>query len=325
MTRETALLVTTVKDEGPNILEWVAHHRLCGFDDIQVYQNDSTDFTIRILRTLDRMGVIEFHHNKNVKGAHQLQAYRRAARSEAHKRSDWCMVLDGDEFLNVKIGAHQVSDLTSACPDADAIIVNWKIFGSAGHSTIDDALMTERFTRAEPNDRIAKGKLTAFKPLYRTSSFKRASVHQPKGPFVENPRLFNGSGLEEGAFQRLNWRSTDPAGRKLAQVNHYILRDLQSFLLKRVRGSANAPGRNIGTKYWNKFDRNEEPDFDLAKRAKALLAEMHRLDTMSEGRLMHLRARSLRVWRRRYEDLRDNADLTAIRKAIAPDAEKVAS
>ena len=55
MTEPTSLLVATVKNEGPNILEWVAHHRLCGFDRIQIYQNDSTDTTVQTLRTLDRL------------------------------------------------------------------------------------------------------------------------------------------------------------------------------------------------------------------------------------------------------------------------------
>jgi len=65
--------------EGPGILEWVAHHRLCGFDRIQIYQNDSFDTTLPILRTLDRLGVIEFHNNRHAKGAFQTRAYKRAA------------------------------------------------------------------------------------------------------------------------------------------------------------------------------------------------------------------------------------------------------
>lgn len=319
MSRETTLLVTTVKDEGPNILEWVAHHRLCGFDHIQVYQNDSTDFTIRTLRVLDRLGIIEFHNNKNAKGAHQIQAYRRASWSEAYAKSDWCMVLDGDEFLNVKIGSHRVSDLTAACEGADAILVNWKLFGTSGQLEIGDDLITERFTMAEADERIEKN-LTAFKPLFRTRAFKRAGIHLPKVPLIDAPQYVNGSGLKDGVFERVNWRSKDPASRSLAQVNHYITRDLQSFLLKRARGSANAPNRDVGLKYWNAYNRNEAPDMGLANRAKALWEEMTRLDEMADGRLLHLRAKSLRVWRERYEEVRDHPDLLRLRQAIEDSA-----
>ncbi len=131
MTKHTTLLVASVKNEGPNILEWVAHHCLCGFDRIQIFQNDSNDTTPRTLRALDQLGVIEFFQNRNAEpGAHQRRAYRRASRSAAYAESDWCMVLDCDEFLAVKTGGGKVQDLIEACPDdADAILVNWRVFG----------------------------------------------------------------------------------------------------------------------------------------------------------------------------------------------------
>ena len=322
MTRETTLLVTTVKDEGPNILEWVAHHRLCGFDAIQVYHNNTTDYMDRSLKTLDRLGLIEEHANFNPSGGHQIMAYRRASDSEAHARADWCMVLDGDEFLNVKTGNHQVGDLINACPENDAILVNWKRFGSSGLRRFSADLVTKRFTHCEPADAIKTKTLAAFKPIYRTKSFKRAGIHLPKFPLIESPRMVNASGLRDGEFKRINWRSNDPLGRKLAQVNHYIVRDLKSYLLKHARGSANAPKRDVGARYWEVHDRNEERDVELAERSDALWAEMKRIDELSDGRLMHLRARSLRAWRKRYQDLSDNADLQALRAAIDPKSEQ---
>ncbi|MGO4916449.1 glycosyltransferase family 2 protein [Pseudogemmobacter sp. W21_MBD1_M6] len=53
------LLVATVKNEGPNILEWVSHHLLAGFDDIVVYQNDSIDGTDDTLRLLAELRIPE--------------------------------------------------------------------------------------------------------------------------------------------------------------------------------------------------------------------------------------------------------------------------
>lgn len=229
------------------------------------------------------------------------------------------MVLDGDEFLNVKIGNHQIGDLTDARANSDAVLVNWKLFGTSGHTEISSDLITERVTMAEADDRVQQT-LTAFKPLFRTRAFKRAGIHLPKVPLIDAPRMVNGSGLEDGAFERVNWRSKDPACRSLAQVNHYIVRDLQSFLLKRARGSANAPNRDVGLRYWNAYNRNEATDLGLANRARALLAEMNRLDALSDGRLMHLRARSLRVWRKRYQEARDNPDLQELREAIEDSA-----
>ncbi len=315
------LLVTTVKNEGPGILEWVAHHRLCGFDAIQVYQNDSTDTTELSLRVLQRLGVIEYYPNRHNKGAHQLRAYRRAARTEAHQEADWCMVLDGDEYLNVHVGDGRVQDLIEACPDeADAILVNWRVFGSSHHRETDSGLITERFTLAEPAGDIAGGELLSpYKPLYRTASFRRPAIHLPRDCKVETPVFVNGSGLGEDAFFRRSWRGTDPGRRKLAQVNHYITRDLQSFLLKHARGSANAPHRDVGLKYWRRHNRNEEEDTRLASRADRIRAEMARLDDLSGGKLMQLRARALRQGRLTLNEALSRPEIAGLKAAILED------
>ena len=317
MANDTTMLVATVKNEGPHILEWVAHHRLCGFDRIQIYQNDSTDTTVQTLRQLDRIGVIEYHENRHAKGAHQVRAYKRASRSQAYRDSDWCMALDGDEFLAIKTGEGTVRDLIRACPDGvDKIMVNWRVFGSAGQSDFSGDLVTERFTRAEPADEIRGSQMSGYKTLFRTDTWQRPAIHLPRDPKRPDRSACNGSGLLENEFARKNWRGLDPGGRKLAQVNHYILRDMSSFLLKRARGSANAPHREIGEKYWQRHDRNEEEDLTLAARSAAVRAEMERLDALADGKLLRLRQRALRLWRLALDELMEREDIRALRKAI---------
>ncbi len=45
-------IVTTMKNEGPFILEWIAYHRAIGVQDFLVYTNDCTDGTDDLLRLL---------------------------------------------------------------------------------------------------------------------------------------------------------------------------------------------------------------------------------------------------------------------------------
>ena len=316
MTKDTALLVATIKNEGPNILEWVAHHRLCGFDRIQIFQNDSTDTTEQTLHTLYRLGVIEFFQNRDAGDAYQRRAYRRASRSASFAQSDWCMVLDGDEFLNIKTGAGKVTDLIDACPDdADAILVNWRVFGSNGHREFGGELVTERFTQAEPAEAI-ESQPTPFKALARTAAFGKPGVHVPRDPKKDNPIFCNGSGLYEDQFQISNWRSTDPLGRQYAQVNHYMLRDLPSFLLKHARHSEMEKDRDIGLTYWEKHDRNEEEDTSLASHAFELWSEMKRLNDMSEGKLLRLRQRGIQKSRMALDELLERDDIQALRDSI---------
>lgn len=128
-------LVATLKDEGPYLLEWLAHHRLIGFTDFVLFSNDCSDGTNLMLNRLDRMGVVR--HFDNPQGPRmdpQRSALSRAARMDVVRASDWVCVIDADEFLSVTTGDGTVGALIDACPDADAISVNWRIMGSAGEA-----------------------------------------------------------------------------------------------------------------------------------------------------------------------------------------------
>ena len=313
MAKDTTLLVATVRNEGPNILEWVAHHRLCGFDRIQIHLGECFDTTSETLSLLDQLGVIELHNSPDNTGVQQ--AYREASRSLAYAKSDWCMTLDADEFLNVKAGDGKVQDLIRACPaDADAILVNWRVHGSAGHDDLSGELVTERFTRAEPAHEIVDGPKSAFKALARNAAFGSPGVNLPRDAKKKVPVFCNGSGLYDGEFPRMSWRSNDPLARRHGEVKHYMLRDLTSFLLKHARHED--ANRETGLTYWQKHDRNDEEDLSFAKQAFALWAEMKRLDEMADGELLPLRQRAIRQWKEKLADvLKDKAN-QALRDAI---------
>ncbi|MEL6169808.1 MAG: glycosyltransferase family 2 protein [Pseudomonadota bacterium] len=306
------LLVTTVKNEGPNILEWVAYHRVIGFDRILVFQNDSTDETQKSLRTLARIGAIDYFRNDSASRQWQNKAYRRASQSEAYAAADWCMALDGDEFLNIKVGDGTVRALIGATREPDEILVNWRNFSHSGQTRLTDGLVLERFLLADPADRIVDAHLHGVKALFKTSSYRRPGIHRAKVPLIGPRRIVNGSGLTEDQFYRKGWRTKDPKCRALAQVNHYPTRDLESFLLKTVRGSSSHPDRTISRKYWSFFNYAEEKDTSVARYLPALRDEMARLDKASHGRLEHLRGRSLAIWRDRLAQLRNDAEIQAL-------------
>ena len=287
-------LVATAKDEGPYFLEWVAWHRLIGFTDILVFQNDSTDGTDAILKCLDRIGAVRYLYNRAKRGAHQVRAYNRAARQPEMCGAGWAMALDMDEFLHVKAGAGTLPDLIAALPGCDQVLVNWRLFGCSGQDTITDDLVTSRFTRCEDPDRILSD-FVGYKSLFRPALFQRAGVHNPSGPRIapDAVRLVNGSGLPPDGFTRRKWRTLDPGRRALAQVNHYAVRDAASFVLKNRRGSAHQSDRDLGQSYWNRRNYNLAEDSGLARMAPAIRAEMARLDALSDGQLGALRAEAV--------------------------------
>ncbi|MEO0693576.1 MAG: glycosyltransferase family 2 protein, partial [Pseudomonadota bacterium] len=50
------LIVTNMKNEGPYILEWMAHHLALGFGHVIAVTNDCVDGTDEILQRLQALG-----------------------------------------------------------------------------------------------------------------------------------------------------------------------------------------------------------------------------------------------------------------------------
>ena len=299
-------LVATAKNEGPYLLEWVAYHRAIGFDNILIFQNDSTDYTHEILRVLDELGIVSYRYNKAVRGRHQVRAYKRAARQDSFRNSDWAIALDLDEFLQIHAGDGHLDDLFAALPEVDEVLLNWRRFGNDGNTQLLPGLVTERFQKAEPDERVTT-RLTPYKAMFRPTHFHQCGVHRPNGLLVpeEGIRTCNGSGLMLDEFERLRFRATDPAGRRLAQINHYIVRDAASFVLKSDRGSAHQADRGIDKMYWKRRNFNDERDDSLAKRSDEIIAAMADLNQLSAGRLNHLRDKALSRHLDRFSELLD--------------------
>jgi len=279
------VIVTTMKNEGPYILEWIAYHRSIGFDGFVIYSNDCSDGTNLILNRLDQMGVIV--HFDNPQGPNmdpQRSAYSRANVVPEVQQADWVLVIDADEFLNVKVGDYSVDALIAACPDGtQAISVNWRLMGSCGHARWSDELITERFTRGSSFEKPENGLVWGFKTLFRAGTFDYLAVHRPR--FHKTRELkpgmvnwVNGDGLPMGEkYLQNGWRSNaQNLGYELAQVNHYAVKSREEFLLKRLRGTANSKNKDrISLEYWEKYDINTFEDRSI--HTDGIKAEMKRL------------------------------------------------
>lgn len=268
MARRT-VLVATMKNEGPYLLEWLAYHKSIGIDEFCIFSNDCTDGTNLILNRLDQMGVIRHYDNPlGPRMDPQRAAYSRSGKMDWVRSADWVLIVDADEFLNVKIGDHSIDALIDANPDADAIAINWRLMGSDGQAQMSDELVTERFTRGSTFDDPENGLVWGFKTLFKPNKFDFFGVHRPKmfkdkDVTPDMAKWVNGDGLD--VTERLmvkGWRSNkESLGYSMAQVNHYAIKSREDFLLKRLRGTANSKNKDrIDTEYWGKYDLNANPD-----------------------------------------------------------------
>ena len=298
-------LVTTVRNEGPYLWEWVAYHRMIGFHDIIVFQNDSNDGTDQILRLLQSHGLVRYIYNRAEAGKHQVTAYFRAARQAEYKAADYVMALDLDEFLLIHAGDGTLDDFMAAVPEFDCAYINWRIFGSSNHATIPRSLVSESFLLGEYAHKVIS-RHSAFKSLFRRDRFTRPGIHKPflrDAAKAAAPVCINGSGLGTDAFDLRNFQSKDPLQMRHAQVNHYMVRDAASFVLKSARGSAHQADRLIRERYWLMRNINQQQDSSLAARAGDIRQAMQQMDDLTGGEISRLTDASRRLHRKAFRKL----------------------
>ncbi|MEO8531069.1 MAG: glycosyltransferase family 2 protein [Deltaproteobacteria bacterium] len=260
------LLIACVRNEGAFLVDWIAHHRAIGFTDILMYSNDCQDGSDLILDRLAAMGVLEHRRNPGpYQGGVQFTAMKLAAKEPVYKAADWVMPLDLDEYLNIHVGARRVADLIAAVPDVSAISVTWRMFGNAGVVEYSDAPVIQQFQRAAPEVMLWPWKAFLFKTLYRRADFARPGIHRPQrktaqplsGSWIDGearvmPPAFTDTQRPFAYFGQPQYR--------LAQVNHYALQSVESFVLKADRGRAVHAGDQLGLDYWVERNWNQIED-----------------------------------------------------------------
>ncbi|MEK0165661.1 glycosyltransferase family 2 protein [Phaeobacter sp. A36a-5a] len=316
------VVVTTMKNEGPFVLEWLAYHRAIGVDEVLVYTNDCSDGTDSLLRVLQDKGYVQ-HRDNPYRGTDlkpQHAAFQAAEEEPVVRAADWLVCMDVDEFINIRCGNGRLSDLYAAIGDANMIAMTWRLFGNSDVSRFSGALVTREFTRCAHEVTRRPHQAWGFKTLFRNNGvFKRLGVHRPKGlqsQHWQDIRWVNGSGrpMPRDIF-RNGWRSTIATyGYDLVQLNHYAVRSAESFLVKRDRGRVNHVERDQGLSYWFRMNNNAEDDRSIQRMMPALEEELARLLTDPDIAAAH--EGCCRRHRERISELKAREDMLALFREI---------
>lgn len=261
------LVISTMKNEAPYVMEWLAYHMATGFTDFLIYTNDCTDGTDHLLDRLQDLGYVTHRRNKVLRRGPHKSALKYAFQEEVYHSADWVLISDADEFLNVKSGAGKVSDLVTTYPDTDAIPVTWRLFSSDNKIELPTELCIESFLDAESEHAVPgdKGRFvkTLFKPDERIEKLGlHAPVYNDKDANSVIWRL-NTSDIDENGSP---CRPSKDFGYKIVQMNHYAVRSVDAFLLKRDRGRANHVGETLGTEYWDRWNKGGQRDISILDR-----------------------------------------------------------
>lgn len=295
------ILFSAVKNEAPFLPEWIAYHRVIGFDTIIIVSNDSDDGTTELLNALQAAGEIHhIHHSVGANESPQGRAALAANESGLIEDGDWVIWLDADEFLNIHTGAGMLDDLIGVIGPATGMIIPWRLFGDGGNDGAGPwRFISESFTGAAATENPRGWQL---KTLYRHSNHRTKIAH--KAP--HRPALTRGSGFTNVDFITPGGRPVDgtdsitrdwlagvtaPGNANmppqdlswdLAQINHYSVRTNALFGLKRHRGRGYRGKRKVvgvrhTDKFFKQYNLNEFEDRSILRHASATTAEIGRL------------------------------------------------
>lgn len=275
------LAVTCMRNEAPYCLEWIAHHRTSGITEFLIYTHDCTDGTDAILNLIPGVTHVSFAPTEGK--SPQWHAMRMADQHPAMKAADWAIFFDCDEFICLTEPLNTLPDLITSVPDeTDAIALQWRLFGASGHTEWEDGLVIERFIMAAPSDlTLPAGHF--FKSLFRPDRFQKLGVHRPKNKKGSRPN-WNLAGAQTAPEtfssndKRINLYGVSNTSPN-AWLNHYSVKSVTEFMIKKDRGLPNRRSKNIDLGYWAERNFNISQNHTIQGGLNDTKAE---LDTISK-------------------------------------------
>ena len=222
---QTVALCLVQKGDMRYVDEWVDYHLALGFDTIYMMDN-TEDFELQPWhqgrRDEYRIRVTHVPGNRI-----QNHAYRLCADQVERDNHTWVSFLDVDEFFVLK---QHDSILNFACEYVQHghVGVNWMVFGTSGHVTVDERPVTQKFQcryeGSDENDYI--------KSILRVEDLGSEPIYDPHiFPRRKGTELTHTNGV---VFDQ----SRHQGPYDVAAIYHFFYKSKEEFIHKRRRGNA---------------------------------------------------------------------------------------
>ncbi|MFT2007608.1 glycosyltransferase family 92 protein [Pontibacter sp. 13R65] len=235
-------LVIIVKDEDAYLKEFIEYYKILGVNHFYFYDNDST---IPVSKSLAGYNKSLITINRISGKARQMDAYKHYL-STYGKDSRWAGFIDLDEFIVPKT-AYTLPDFLKAYEYADAVGINWTLFGHNNHEVRPPGLVTENYTSRENKQNI----------------HIKSIVNPRKALFAANPHyigMVEGSHYIDAKHFPITSAFNENHSIDLIQINHYFTKSAEEFIKKAERGRADTgEKRNVQIEFeqykniWNEF------------------------------------------------------------------------
>jgi len=137
-------ICTIFKNEAGYLREWIEFHRLVGVDHFYLYENRSEDDFAPVLAPYVEQGIVTLHAWPLEPG--QNPAYTHCL-TEHGAESEWIAFMDADEFFYAPGGDLRAALAEFDLPHVGGVAVNYVNYGTSGHRTPPDGLVTESYVR----------------------------------------------------------------------------------------------------------------------------------------------------------------------------------
>ena len=232
-------LAVIVNNEAASIGEWLRFHEAAGVDHFILYDDGSTDDTIRIARQIlppENLTIMPWSqrlrdaspqgrviHSQGLAFAHAISNFR--------DRFRWMGFIDIDEFLFPTL-ANSIPDALAGMAHVDNILLPWQMFGRQGFSHTPEKVLPNYLQRhRDPYSSAVKGILN-FKCVVNPAATTKVYVHgfETNG----NKTIWNSAGQE---FQFGGHYKPIFNAHHALQLNHYFAKSDQQLAEKIAKGS----------------------------------------------------------------------------------------
>ncbi len=255
-----------LKDEAPNMAEWLCHHMAIGVDHFFLYDNGSTDDLHDVLKPYADHGIVTTVY-------FPMRGLQRDANNHVVRffgdTSEWIAYVDIDEFL-VPERDESITRVMARFPAAEQVLVSRKEFCYSGHRTPPEGLVTENYREySEQVPRMGTSAILA-KPIVRSRGVARVGIHNAA---TVHGHTVNTAGVPTSEEATV---IEDPSYANL-QMNHYFTKSRQEFEAKRTRATTSTHAFQLPDV---PFDIPAQVDHVIDRwqpRTRALMAEMEML------------------------------------------------
>jgi hypothetical protein len=233
--RRSICVMTTVRNEGVYLLEWIAHHRALGVEHFFIYSNQNNDGSDLLLDRLAQQGFVTWVDNKLAPGANpQFRAYKHCL-SHLLQPLDfkWTILIDLDEFITLNPDRYaSLGEFLSEHEQrgADAVSMHWVMMTPGGQADYRDAPLIERFTTREPEPN------RHVKSAFITARHVSAHPHYPVPAFRLEQKFLNAAGRPHHGALAPNSPHEGEPNFEDAWISHYFFKSFDEWIWKMSRG-----------------------------------------------------------------------------------------